>query len=540
MKSSCGFTARVREEAFRQLTRLVRACTCWQKGGNTIAWDFSRIRSPRPFPCRARTAAHTADVAAYTQQYGPVKPVAMLGGSGADTIRGSAGDDLLAGGVGNDTVFGGLGADHFLITSPADGHDVLADFSSTDRDVLELRNVFSGSLDLRDHLRLTYESSGAKLALDLDGIGADGDLVITLGGWKAADGDLFTLYHTGRLVVPGFTLPSAVSIVATLATTSENGPPPGAFTLTRLGPLTEPLAVTLSISGSATNGTDYAAIPTSVVIPAGSATLEILLIPYADALAEPAEVAQINLEAGAGYIVRGAPSVQVTITDLLPEITLEAIEPLAVANTGSPGVILLTRTGVVDRSVLVRLKVEGNAAPGSDYAKLPAFINLAANQTTALLQVQPSASPVISNDAESIHVSVLANAAYRLGDPAQATVMLVPAEQWLPQAASGTASGNDVLAELCVLRNAAGQPAPGNPLRLRDAGGHLAIEFLRNHAARDLRYVVEVSDDLRTWASGKGVVEETTPPGAERRASFALARRASARREPTAIHPRPR
>lgn len=50
------------------------------------------------------------------------------------------------------------------------------------------------------------------------------------------------LFHTGRLVVPGLTLPPAVSVAVSMPAASENGPTAGSFTLTRLGPVTSPLS----------------------------------------------------------------------------------------------------------------------------------------------------------------------------------------------------------------------------------------------------------------------------------------------------------
>src|SRR5437762_12666211 len=61
-------------------------------------------------------------------------------------------------------------------------------------------------------------------------------------------------------------------------TAAEPGLDTGEFTFTRFGATNTPLQVFFTISGTAINGVDYAAISNSVVIPAGSltATLPIL------------------------------------------------------------------------------------------------------------------------------------------------------------------------------------------------------------------------------------------------------------------------
>jgi len=53
----------------------------------------------------------------------------FYGGRGDDTLTGGAGDDQLHGGPGQDTLIGGPGHDQFWIDRPADGADLLVDFT---------------------------------------------------------------------------------------------------------------------------------------------------------------------------------------------------------------------------------------------------------------------------------------------------------------------------------------------------------------------------------------------------------------------------
>ena len=53
------------------------------------------------------------------------------------------------------------------------------------------------------------------------------------------------------------------------STASETGRQPGVIRVQRTGDTTNPLTVNLSIGGTATNGTDYTTVPTTVTIPAG-------------------------------------------------------------------------------------------------------------------------------------------------------------------------------------------------------------------------------------------------------------------------------
>ena len=71
---------------------------------------------------------------------------------------------------------------------------------------------------------------------------------------------------------------------------------PVVFTVTRRGPIDFDLPVHYQVSGSAENGVDYEKLPGLVVIPAGSATATITVIPWDDDLAEPTETVAILIE----------------------------------------------------------------------------------------------------------------------------------------------------------------------------------------------------------------------------------------------------
>ncbi|MDX1976803.1 MAG: Calx-beta domain-containing protein [Pseudanabaenaceae cyanobacterium bins.68] len=110
-----------------------------------------------------------------------------------------------------------------------------------------------------------------------------------------------------------------VTISAPDAAASEAGDP-GQFTVTRNNSVGN-LTVNYAISGSATNGTDY--IPTltgSVVIPNGATSVNINILPLADALTEGNETAVLTLAApnnASDYTIGGANVATVTIADLV-------------------------------------------------------------------------------------------------------------------------------------------------------------------------------------------------------------------------------
>src|SRR6185369_8267014 len=124
-----------------------------------------------------------------------------------------------------------------------------------------------------------------------------------------------------------------ISITATQPAASQNGPVPGVFTVSRSGGLGSSLTVNLQISGSAVNGSDYQSIASSLTFDQGQRTATLTVTPYTTSTLLT-NVVQIAVASGTGYEV-GSPSVaQVTIEPLMPQISVEAIEPLAVKADG--------------------------------------------------------------------------------------------------------------------------------------------------------------------------------------------------------------
>jgi lysophospholipase L1-like esterase len=77
--------------------------------------------------------------------------------------------------------------------------------------------------------------------------------------------------------------------------------------ISRTGPTTAHLTVGLSISGSASQGTDYEAFPASMVIPAGASSAFLSLAPVGDALPEGEESFRIAIIPDAGNYTLATP-----------------------------------------------------------------------------------------------------------------------------------------------------------------------------------------------------------------------------------------
>ena len=103
-----------------------------------------------------------------------------------------------------------------------------------------------------------------------------------------------------------------VTITAIDPAASETGPDPGVFRFTRVGNTALALTVTYTRAGSASTS-DFASIGTSIVFPAGSATVDRVVTPVTDALVEGNETVIVTLTDGAHYNLESPASSTATV-----------------------------------------------------------------------------------------------------------------------------------------------------------------------------------------------------------------------------------
>jgi YD repeat-containing protein len=107
----------------------------------------------------------------------------------------------------------------------------------------------------------------------------------------------------------------SVTVAATDANASEQGSDPGVFTVSRAGGTSQPLTVGYAVSGTATNGADYATLSGTVTIPVGASSQTVIVTPVDDTAVEGSETVTLTLSANAAYAVGAPSSATVTVAD---------------------------------------------------------------------------------------------------------------------------------------------------------------------------------------------------------------------------------
>lgn len=255
-----------------------------------------------------------------------------------------------------------------------------------------------------------------------------------------------------------------VTITAPDPDALEEGPVAGSFKVQRTGATTADLTVAVTVGGTATNGTDDDSIPTSIVIPAGSASVTIPVTPHDDATLEPDETVIVTIAAGTYTI--GAPSSATVVihdNDAPPVVTVAATTPDASEAGPTAGVFTFTRAGKITlaTALTVRFSVTGTAASGVDFVSIGASVTIPAGATSATKSVTPIDDALLDPD-ETVVVTVTADPAYTVGAASTATVTIEDDEAPPPAPSSAGGGGGhhkkcglmglEVLALLLVAR----------------------------------------------------------------------------------------
>ncbi|HSG40566.1 MAG TPA: Calx-beta domain-containing protein, partial [Thermoanaerobaculia bacterium] len=185
-----------------------------------------------------------------------------------------------------------------------------------------------------------------------------------------------------------------VTIEATDGAASEAGPDAGIFRIERTGGTAANLQVSLRLTGTATSGVDYAAIPTLVTIPSGQAGVDVAVTPIVDNRLETTETAILSIHPTPAYGVGAAATASVRIGERdqassLPIVSTVAIDFQASEPGANAGAFLVTRTGGTTGGLSANISPAGTAAEGADYATLPLSVFFAPGVNRVTVPVTP-------------------------------------------------------------------------------------------------------------------------------------------------------
>jgi uncharacterized repeat protein (TIGR01451 family) len=139
----------------------------------------------------------------------------------------------------------------------------------------------------------------------------------------------------------GVAVPPVVTVQATTPLAYEQGLQSGVFRITRTGSNDTALTVFYDVTGTATPGSDYAALSGQATIPPGSANVTVLVTPLDDLLKEPEETILLTLRSARGYVLGASTNAAVTLMDN------DNLHPVVVITAPTPGAAFVGPTNIL-------------------------------------------------------------------------------------------------------------------------------------------------------------------------------------------------
>jgi hypothetical protein len=215
-----------------------------------------------------------------------------------------------------------------------------------------------------------------------------------------------------------------VTVLATDSSATEAGLTTGTFTISRTGDTTDPVTVNFSVTGTAVNGTDYAMLGTTAIIPAAQSSVNVVVTPIDEAAPEDDETVILTLTSGTGYNVGSPSAATVTITDNdLPTVTVVAGDAAASEAGPNTGSFTVSRNGPTTDALSVAYNLTGTAGNGTDYSALASTVLIPVGQSSATVTVTPT-NDGAPESAETVILTIATNALYTVGSPSAATVTI--------------------------------------------------------------------------------------------------------------------
>lgn len=244
------------------------------------------------------------------------------------------------------------------------------------------------------------------------------------------------------------------------------------------------ITVNYSISGTATSGTDFTALPVSIAFATGDASKTITVSMLADTALEDAESVTLTLTTGTGYSPlpgqnqsatgwiydADQPMVEVNVADNTSGLTV----PFTEASTTTGEDFFISRRGSTTADLVVNYTMSGTAIEGTDYTALSGTVTIPAGSTGAYVNVVPI-NDTTPEGTETI-IMTLASGSYgvRVGS---ATLLLGDNDSFSSMSvgfAASTATTNEAVGTYNLAVNRTGTSTGAASVQYRVNGGTAA------------------------------------------------------------------
>ena len=216
---------------------------------------------------------------------------------------------------------------------------------------------------------------------------------------------------------------ASVSVSATRDTAEKNAPP-GLFTFSRLGDISQPLTLTWVLTGTALNGSDYLTTTTSLVLAANVPSQTLTITPIDDNLDEGAEMVTLQLIDSPAYgLINNSASLTIVDNDRT-RVSLFTLDDSAHEDTGDTATFIITRSALSNIGLPVTLQISGTATNGDDYNQIFPLAIIPAMMTSTIITITPLDDDLFEGP-ETVQLIIFTGSTYDLepnGNKATVTI----------------------------------------------------------------------------------------------------------------------
>jgi len=204
-----------------------------------------------------------------------------------------------------------------------------------------------------------------------------------------------------------------VTINAIGAPANESGTT-GTFRVTTTGTGTGNITVSYTVSGTATAGTDFAALTGTLSI-ARNTTGNITITPLQDTLAEGYETITLTLNPDPAYGLALDSSATMNLQDDdIPQVNVSTTLDAFSETNGSLLKFFVSRTGATTNALAVDYTLSGSATPGTDYTAPSGSVTIPAAAAGASVDISMLAD-ALAEGTETVVLTIAESPAYAAG-----------------------------------------------------------------------------------------------------------------------------
>jgi len=222
-----------------------------------------------------------------------------------------------------------------------------------------------------------------------------------------------------------------------------------------------------------------------------------------------------------------ASAADVTITDVLPTVTIAATDANASEVGPDPGTFTITRDGGASQALTVNFAVGGTATNSTDYSTIGTSLMLPIGALTGTVTITPIPD-TLAEGTETVTLTLTSNANYTIGSSSNATVNIAdkPADAWRFQKFGANANNAAIAGDAADpdkdgIPNLMEYAFNGDPLSAGGSilpvfgreGNNLTLTYRQNDAATDITYTVEQTSDLGSWTTANPTVTVLSDDG---------------------------